>query len=189
MRGHEGTPCKGNWEGMTTRGKQVTAVPTGVPAENRPACRRECKVETNGRWSQLWWAMRSPGGGLLGMTLGTICQMVLSWRLGASPWLSSPDPWSLGSRWLAEGWGLGDSGGCWGWPAPGRAAREGEGSQEWKTNQPRKGRNVCSPGGCPVTSIGASSSLFKSPPGSDKSPRVELAWGASLARKLCATAL
>lgn len=29
---------------------------------------------------------------------------------GASPWLSSPDPWSLGSRWLAESWGLGDQG-------------------------------------------------------------------------------
>lgn len=57
---------------------------------------------------------------------GTICQMVLSWCLGAllgCP-LLLPGAWVPGGWQRAGAWGARANGGCWGWPAPGRTARE-----------------------------------------------------------------
>lgn len=51
-----------------------------------------------------------PTGRLLGVTLANHLPDGSELVPGASPWLFSPDPWSLSSRWLAEGWGLGGEG-------------------------------------------------------------------------------
>lgn len=87
---------------------------------------------------------------------------------GGSPWLSSRDPRSLGSRRLAESWGLGDQGQR-GWlelasPQAGRQDRLRTGRSVKSISSEKE--ETGSPGGSPVTSSGVS----LSPPGPGESP-------------------